>query len=171
MSFPEWGVLGGGWGSGLWSEPNGSLGFHCTCVFVCVFSVCLFVISYLPHFSFTTKLQLVESDGDPPTLVSLTASPPPSGGAVACSVHASDRPTNRPLSFSLSWFQDWHFVRRRGREGRGSSEEASFSASIGQSTPLPAHPGRGGGGGSGGGWVTFSFIDSSGNKKIFVLQV
>lgn len=33
MSFPEWGAGG----SGLWSEPASSLGFHsaCTCVFVC----------------------------------------------------------------------------------------------------------------------------------------
>lgn len=97
-----------------------SLYVVCFCVCVCVFSVFfyfIFFISYLPHFPFTTKLQLVESDGDPPALV-----PPPRGRRV---FHSRLRPAV-PLAPFLALSPGFKIGtlyeecrRGGGRKGRG----------------------------------------------------
>lgn len=98
-----------------------SLYVVCFCVCVCVFSgffFWFFFISYLPHFPFTTKLQLVESDGDPPALV-----PPPPRGRRA--FHSRLRPAV-PLAPFLALSPGFKIGtlyeecrRGGGRKGRG----------------------------------------------------
>lgn len=118
-------------------------------VCVCVWFFCLFFnYFHLSDFPFATKLQRVECDNKPPALVSAS-----SPRVVTCSLARRRlRPTDGGyLSLSLSWVQDWHFVRRGRGRGRDSSEEAIFRERR-RSTPLAVGRVR----------VTFSF---TGKKK------
>lgn len=113
-------VGGSAGGSGLWSEPESSLGFHsaCTCVFVCG----LFFFFY--PISFITKLQLVKW-----CLIPMTIRLPSSFLPQLSHVPFASQ------TVSISWLHDWHLYEV------GLSEEALYVSTVHSSIGHPQSAG------------------------------